>query len=280
VSATDTTIHDPRRRRAILAAVVDGVPNSLATLVYDATRGDPAQRIGSVAQFRADLDKVWDELTAPEPEPVVDPLKAHKGDRLDGGLSVVRRLGTGATATALLVKTDDGRELVLKVARDEQHAERLAAEARALGEAGALAGRGSGRLGRTGRRTGTTRNCLLFALDHRSLIEAAGLLCLWGSGWVEPIVAPPEPRHIVAQQMLALCLQEHRIGDKTWSQWWNDLKPFGPSAQVVVRYLADNGYLDTDNGILFIGPAAELAFGRRHFMDMTAVFTGSPNSPC
>ena len=49
---------------------------------------------------------------------------------------MVRRLGTGATATALLVKTDDDRELVLKVARDEQHAERLAAEARALGKLG------------------------------------------------------------------------------------------------------------------------------------------------
>ena len=119
-----------------LAAVVDGVPHSLATLVYDATRGDPAQRIPSVGQFRADLDKVWDELTAPEPEPVVDPLKAHKGDRLDGGLTVVRRLGTGATATAFLVKTDDDRELVLKIARDEQHADRLAAEARALGKLG------------------------------------------------------------------------------------------------------------------------------------------------
>ncbi len=115
-----------------LAAVVDGAPHSLATLVYDATRGDPAQRIGSVAQFRAGLDKVWEELTAPEPEPVLDPLKAHKGDRLDGGLTVVRRLGSGATATALLVKTEDGRELVLKVARDEQHGDRLAAEARAL----------------------------------------------------------------------------------------------------------------------------------------------------
>ena len=28
--------------------------------------------------------------------------------------------------------------------------------------------------------------------------------------------------------------------------------------------------------MLFIGPAAELRFGRRHFMDMTAVFTGPP----
>ena len=132
------------------------------------------------------------------------------------------------------------------------------------------------RIGRTGRRPGSTRNCLLLALDPRALIEAAGLLCLWGRGWVEPIVAPPEPRHIVAQQILALCLQEHRVGDRTWSQWWNALEPFGRSAEVVVRYLTDNGYLDSDDRMLFIGPAAELTFGRRHFMEMTAVFTGPP----
>lgn len=133
-----------------LSAVADGVPSALATLVYDATRGDPAQRLPSVAAFRAGLEAVWDELTAPEPEPVVNPLEAHKGDVLDGGYTVVRRLGTGATATALLVtppgaaSTDDQpageppeegaarRELVLKVARDEQYADRLEAEARLL----------------------------------------------------------------------------------------------------------------------------------------------------
>jgi len=132
------------------------------------------------------------------------------------------------------------------------------------------------RLGRTGRRADTTRNCLFLALDHRSLVEAAALLCLWGGGWVEPIAAPPEPRHIVAQQILALCLQEHRVGDQVWSQWWNGLEPFGRSADVVVRYLVDHGYLDSDDGMFFIGPAAELVFGRRHFMEMTAVFTGPP----
>jgi ATP-dependent Lhr-like helicase len=133
------------------------------------------------------------------------------------------------------------------------------------------------RLGRTGRRPGTGRNCLLLARDERALLQAAALLRLWGSGWVEPVVAPPEPRHIVAQQILALCLQERRVGDRVWSGWWNGLAPFGgPGADVIVRYLTAHGYLDHDDGMLFIGPAAELRFGWRHFMDMTAVFTGPP----
>ncbi|BCJ76187.1 ATP-dependent helicase [Catellatospora sp. IY07-71] len=132
------------------------------------------------------------------------------------------------------------------------------------------------RLGRTGRRPGSTRNCLFLTVDTDSLVKAAALLHLWGSHWVEPVTAPPEPRHIVAQQIMALCLQQHRVGDQSWQQSWNGLEPFGPTAAPIVRHLIDNGYLDTDQGMMFIGPAAELRFGRRNFMDMTAVFTGPP----
>ncbi|HEX5542064.1 MAG TPA: BREX system serine/threonine kinase PglW [Micromonospora sp.] len=119
-----------------LDAVADGMPYGLVEMVYDATRGDPAQRLPNVAALRSRLETVWDELTAPEPEPVIDPLEARKGEVLDGGLTVVRRLGAGATAVALLVAEPNGdgggRELVLKVARDERHSQRLTAEARTL----------------------------------------------------------------------------------------------------------------------------------------------------
>lgn len=132
------------------------------------------------------------------------------------------------------------------------------------------------RLGRTGRRSGATRNCLFLARDGDALTEAAALLLLWGRGWVEPVVPPPEPRHIMAQQMMALCLQEHRVGDQLWVQWWNGLEPFARSGEPIVRFLAEQGYLDSDGGMYFIGPAAEKRFGHRHFMEMTAVFTGPP----
>jgi ATP-dependent Lhr-like helicase len=132
------------------------------------------------------------------------------------------------------------------------------------------------RLGRTGRRPGATRNCLFLALDENGLLSAAALLLLWSRGWVEPVVAPPEPRHIVAQQILALCLQERSVGDRLWQEWWGGLGPFGPSAEPIVRHLISEGYLDRDDGMLFIGPEAEKRFGFRHFMDLTAVFTAAP----
>ncbi|MEU8004185.1 BREX system serine/threonine kinase PglW [Catellatospora sp. NPDC049111] len=116
-----------------LAGGVDGVPATLVDLVYDATRGDPAARIPSVARFRAGVEAVWDELTAPEPVQRLDPLEAKKGDELDGELVVIRPLGSGATAKALLVRAGDSkRELVLKVAKDERHGERLRQEGRVL----------------------------------------------------------------------------------------------------------------------------------------------------
>ncbi|CAM5543953.1 ATP-dependent helicase [Streptomyces spiroverticillatus] len=132
------------------------------------------------------------------------------------------------------------------------------------------------RLGRTGRRAGTTRNCLFLALSEDGLLAAAALLLQWSRGWVEPVAAPPEPRHIVAQQILALCLQEHQVGDKLWQEWWSGLGPFGQGAEPIVRHLVDEGYLDQDGGMLFIGPEAERRFGHRHFMDLTAVFTAAP----
>jgi len=132
------------------------------------------------------------------------------------------------------------------------------------------------RIGRTGRRAGSGRNCLFLAVDTGSLLWAAGLLHLWGQGYVEPVVAPPEPRHIVAQQLLALCLQEHRIGSQLWAQEWNGLAPFDRSAGPILRYLVEQGFIDRDGELLFIGPAAEQRFGHRHFMGMTAVFTAPP----
>ncbi|MEV0168775.1 DEAD/DEAH box helicase [Nonomuraea fuscirosea] len=130
------------------------------------------------------------------------------------------------------------------------------------------------RLGRTGRRPGTIRSCLFLALNENSLLSAAGLLLLWSRGFVEPLTAPPEPRHIMAQQMLALCLQEHRVGSQLWPEWWNGL--FGDSAWPVVNHLITDGFLEQDGEMLFIGALAEKRFGRRNFMELTTVFTTAP----
>ncbi|WP_211244530.1 DEAD/DEAH box helicase [Actinospica robiniae] len=132
------------------------------------------------------------------------------------------------------------------------------------------------RLGRTGRRPQTERNCLFLATGERQLLQAAGLLHLWGQGFVERVAAPPEPLHLVAQQVMALCLQKGRVGDRLWEQEWNGLTPFDAEAAPIVEHLRSEGFLDADGGMLFVGPTAEHRFGRRHFMELTASFTAPP----
>ena len=132
------------------------------------------------------------------------------------------------------------------------------------------------RIGRTGRRPDSTRNCLFLATRKDSLLQAAALLLLWGRGWVEPVTPPPQPRHLVAQQLLAVTLQQQRIGDRLWPEQWNGLAPFDLSAEPIVRHLVEQGFLDADDGLLFIGPEAEKRFGRRHFIELTASFTAPP----
>lgn len=128
------------------------------------------------------------------------------------------------------------------------------------------------RLGRTGRRPGTTRNALFLAVDGDSFLRACAVLLLWGRGYVEPVVPPPSPRHIAAQQLLALALQEGRFGLSTWRQWWGGL-PVMDDAEEVLAYLRAQQFLVEDDGMVFIGPRAEREFGRRHFMDLLATFT-------
>jgi ATP-dependent helicase Lhr and Lhr-like helicase len=68
--------------------------------------------------------------------------------------------------------------------------------------------------------------------------EAAGLVLLWSRGFVEAVVAPPEPRHIVAQQLLALCPQEHRVGEQLWTEW-QPIPALRVSAKPIAVYLVE-----------------------------------------
>ncbi|MCC2316573.1 DEAD/DEAH box helicase [Cellulomonas chengniuliangii] len=127
------------------------------------------------------------------------------------------------------------------------------------------------RLGRTGRRSGTRRNTLFLATSSETFLEAAGVLLLWRRGFVEPISPPSHPRHLTAQQLLALALQEGAYGASTWKEWWGDLALMDDGDEVL-GFLRAEGFLVDDGGLLMIGPAAEKAFGRRHFMDLLSSF--------
>ena len=136
------------------------------------------------------------------------------------------------------------------------------------------------RLGRTGRRAGTARNCLFLATADDGFLRAAGLLRLWRAGYVEPVVPPPEPFHVFAQQILALVLQEGRIGRSTWREWLGGMPAFrameGARLDDVLEFMLARGILHEEAGMLAMGPEGERVFGRRHFLDLLSVFTGEP----
>ncbi|WP_129336322.1 BREX system serine/threonine kinase PglW [Cellulomonas endophytica] len=126
------------------AVAAPTLPESFASAVLHATAFDEELRTATVADVLAELEKAYEDATAPSPtsRPSIDPADATKGDVLhvDGQerFEVVRRRGTGGTGVALeVVDYVRGQEgLVLKVARDERAEARLRAEAELLARVG------------------------------------------------------------------------------------------------------------------------------------------------
>lgn len=136
------------------------------------------------------------------------------------------------------------------------------------------------RIGRTGRRTGSSRNCLFLATKDDAFLRALALLVLWRKGYVEPVIPPPKPVHIYAQQVMALSLQEGGIGVADLSAWLGGMVGFkdidSDQQKSLINYMMSVGILHSDSGLLGIGRQGEQAFGQKHFMELFSVFTSPP----
>lgn len=136
------------------------------------------------------------------------------------------------------------------------------------------------RLGRTGRRAGSIRNAMFLATDDAALLQAAGILAAWGDDYVEPVEPPAFPLHLLAQQCLALVLQESGVGRRTWPEWLGTPGVLGGDvgalAEEVTDHLVATGMLHDDGGILGMGAEGEAAYGHRHFLELLSVFTSPP----
>jgi ATP-dependent Lhr-like helicase len=136
------------------------------------------------------------------------------------------------------------------------------------------------RMGRTGRRPGTKRNCLFLATTEEGLLRAAALVRMWAAGHVEPALAPPRPLHILAQQLMALALQEGGIGRHEWFSWvaavpaFRDLTP--GEVEAPVAWMLDQEILWDDAGLLWLGHQGQDRYGRKNFLELFSVFTSPP----
>jgi ATP-dependent Lhr-like helicase len=136
------------------------------------------------------------------------------------------------------------------------------------------------RIGRTGRRSGSVRNCLFLATQDEELLQALALTALIKDGWVEPLRPPPRPAHLAAQQLLARVLTEGRIGRSTWPGSLQAVTAIAELDDTVLREIAawmvERDILIDLDGVLQMGEAGERLFGRRHFIDVTSSFLSEP----
>jgi ATP-dependent helicase Lhr and Lhr-like helicase len=131
------------------------------------------------------------------------------------------------------------------------------------------------RMGRTGRRIGAQRNCLLLATDDEELLTVLAIATLWREGVVDPVTPPARPAHIYAQQVMALALQLGGVGRPDLDTWLGGVATEVPEADriAVVRHMLEADVLAEDGGVLGLGEIGEREFGRRHFGDLVAVFS-------
>lgn len=112
-----------RRDGLLLSDVLDAPDPVLVEVIRDATAGAIGKRLQTIEDVLAGLDLWEEQATAPD-EPRPSPVDAQRGDVLEGGFEVQKRLGKGATAVALEVKRGDER-FVLKVALGREYSERV-----------------------------------------------------------------------------------------------------------------------------------------------------------
>lgn len=136
------------------------------------------------------------------------------------------------------------------------------------------------RLGRTGRRPETTRNCLFLATATDALVQCCAVVAMFRRGFVEAIVPPPLPMHVLAQQIMGLTLQ---MGGITRKSWVPPLRVFLAQAGLteddglaIIDTMLERNILIDDGGVMWFGQEGEDTYGRRHFLELLAVFATEP----
>lgn len=135
------------------------------------------------------------------------------------------------------------------------------------------------RMGRTGRRPDTERNCTFLATEDDSLIQAAAIIRLFHRGFVEPIHPIRKAPHILAHQVLALTIQEGGVAESDWWGWISPASAFSKltaaDREELLTHMLSEGILARDGGRLALGPRGEQLYGWRNFLELYSVFTTS-----
>ncbi|MCP4502881.1 MAG: DEAD/DEAH box helicase [Deltaproteobacteria bacterium] len=136
------------------------------------------------------------------------------------------------------------------------------------------------RMGRSGRRKGTTSNCTILCTEEDDLVQAAGLLRLWKKGYVEPVVPERNAYHLLAHQLLVLCLQESGIATSDWWGWVEGAGCFQDISMQermsLVEKMLKFDIIHESGARYWLGDTGEKLYGRRNFKELYAVFDAAP----
>ena len=133
------------------------------------------------------------------------------------------------------------------------------------------------RMGRTGRRDGARRSCLFLCTNDDALMLALGICRLWGETWVEAAYPPPQPWALVAQQAMVATLERGQWPRRELAALLCGAFPESSAQAItdVMDHMVDSDYLMDTQGVLQIGPTTEKQFGRAHYKDLLASFSGT-----
>lgn len=133
------------------------------------------------------------------------------------------------------------------------------------------------RMGRTGRRQESRRNCLFLTTTDDAFLLALGIVQKWSEHWVEAAIPPADPWHIVAQQALTTTLEYGRL---PFHELLTGLEgAFGELSagdiSLLLDHMVDRKYLERAEAVVQVGPLTEQEFGRGHYRDLMASFSGT-----
>lgn len=133
------------------------------------------------------------------------------------------------------------------------------------------------RMGRTGRRLGTTANTMFLCEQPEAVVQAVALVELAREGWVEPVAEQTRCWPVLVHQLLALTLQ---FGAISAERCWDQLQQAPDFAGVeradfdaIVAHMLKEDFLSESGGLLSMGQKAEKVYGRKNFLELYAVFS-------
>lgn len=136
------------------------------------------------------------------------------------------------------------------------------------------------RMGRTGRRSGTAPNCTFLCEDQDAVLQAAALLELYMSGFVESAKPSSWAPHVLAQQLIGLAMQERGV---PLLEWWSRLDGCSAFTGIstktrnsIATHMVAEGILNETDDRLVLGDKGQQLFGAKNFLELYAVFSTPP----